>query len=164
MADIKGDEITIAASERIVKAIEQVGTTASIDHIGKGLEYTSSGIKMSDASTKPAKFAGVVKAVGADSEPEFQTTRVIDHFVTGRQATGAPYFHGSVTVPKNVDVTVERNLMTYVLTDGNVKFGDLITTDADGKFVTTTKVEDAVGRAHSDSDANDVAYVYVRAM
>lgn len=164
MADIKGDEITIAASERIVKAIEQVGTTASIDHIGKGLEYTSSGIKMSDASTKPAKFAGVVKAVGADSEPEFQTTRVIDHFVTGRQATGAPYFHGSITVPKNVDVTVERNLMTYVLTDGNVKFGDLITTDADGKFVTTTKVEDAVGRAHSDSDANDVAYVYVRAM
>ena len=54
--------------------------------------------------------------------------------------------------------------MTYVLTDGNVKFGDIITTDADGKFVTTNTVADAVGRAHSDSDSNDVAYVYVRAM
>ena len=125
MADIKGDAITIAASERINKAIEQVGATSSIDHIGKGLEITNSGVKMSNASTKPSKFVGVVKAVGADAEPEFQVTRVID---------------------------------------GNVKFGDLITTDADGKFVTTTTYADAVGRAHSDSDSNDVAYVYVRAM
>lgn len=164
MADIKGDAITIAASERIDKAIEQVGATSSIDHIGKGLEITNSGVKMSNASTKPSKFVGVVKAVGADAEPEFQVTRVIDSFVTGRNATGAPYFHGSVNVPKGVDVTIERNQMTYVLTDGNVKFGDLITTDADGKFVTTTTYADAVGRAHSDSDSNDVAYVYVRAM
>ena len=164
MADIKGDAVTIAASERIEKAIEQVGSTSSIDHIGKGIQYTNSGVKMSDASTKPAKFAGVVKAVGADADPEFQVTKIVDNFVTGHQSTGAPYFHGSVSVPKNVDVTIERNQMTYVLTDGNVKFGDLITTDADGKFVTTNKVEDAVGRAHGDSDSNDVAYVYVRAM
>ena len=164
MADIKGDEITIAASERIVKAIEQVGATSSIDHIGKGLEITDSGVKISNASTLPAKFVGVVKAVGADAEPEFQVTRVVDNFVAGRSATGAPYFHGDVHVPKGVDVTVERNLMTYVLTDGNVKFGDLITTDADGKFVTTQTYADAVGRAHSDSDSNDVAYVYIRAM
>ena len=164
MADIKGDEITIVAAERIDKAIEQVGTTSSIDNIGKGLQYTDAGVKMSDANTKPAKFAGVVKAVGADAEPEFQSTRVIDNFVAGRNSTDMPYFHGSVSVPKGVDVTVERNLMTYVLTDGNVKFGDLITTDADGKFVTTTTYADAVGRAHSDSDSNNVAYVYVRGM
>ena len=164
MADIKGDEITIVASERIEKAIEQVGSTSSIDHIGKGLQYTDAGVKMSDADTKPDKFAGVVKAVAADAEPEFQSTRIIDNFVAGRSSSDAPYMHGSVNVPKGVDVTVERNLMTYVLTDGNVKFGDLITTDADGKFVSTEDYTEAIGRAHSDSDSNDVAYVYVRGM
>ena len=164
MADIKGDEITIVAAERIDKAIEQVGSTSSIDHVGKGLQYGSAGVELANANTKPAKFAGVVKAVGADAEPEFQSTRVIDNFVAGRNSTDMPYFHGSVSVPKGVDVTVERNLMTYVLTDGNVKFGDLITTDADGKFVTTTTYADAVGRAHSDSDSNKVAYVYIRGM
>lgn len=164
MADIKGDEITIVASERIDKAIEMVGSTSSIDHVGKGLEYTNAGVKMSGANTKPAKFAGVVKAVAADAEPEYQSTRVIDNFVAGRASSDAPYMHGSVNVPKGVDVTVERNLMTYVLTDGNVKFGDLITTDADGKFVTTSTYADAVGRAHSDSDSNNVAYVYIRGM
>ena len=164
MADTKGDEITIVASERINKAIEQVGSTSSIDHIGKGLEYTNAGVKMSSSSTGPDKFAGVVKAVAADAEPEYQATRIIDNFVAGRSSSDAPYMHGSVNVPKGVDVTVERNLMTYVLTDGNVKFGDLITTDDDGKFVTTTTYADAIGRAHSDSDSNDVAYVYIRGM
>lgn len=164
MADIKGDEITIVAAERIEKAIEMVGSTSSIDHIGKGLEYTDAGVKMSGAETKTSKFAGIVKAVGADAEPEYQATRVIDNFVAGRSSSDAPYMHGSVNVPKGVDVTVERNLMTYVLTDGNVKFGDLITTDADGKFVTTETYADAVGRAHSDSDSNKVAYVYIRGM
>lgn len=164
MADIKGDEITIVACSRIDKAIEQVGATSAIDHIGKALQYGTAGVELADANTKPTKFAGVVKAVGADAEPEYQGTRIIDNFVTGRSSTDAPYFHGSVSVPKGVDVTVERNLMTYVLTDGNVKFGDLITTDADGKFVSTSTYADAVGRAHSDSDTNDVAYVYIRGM
>jgi len=162
MADIKGDEITIVASERINKAIEQVGSTSSIDHIGKGLEITNSGVKMSDASTLPEKFVGVVKAVAADAEPEYQSTRIIDAFVAGRASSDAPYMHGSVNVPKGVSVTVERNLMTYVLTDGNVQFGDLITTDANGKFVTTNTYADAVGRAYGDSDSNKVAYVYIR--
>lgn len=162
MADIKGDEINSVASERIVKAIEQVGKTSSIDHIGKGLEATNAGVKMSSSSTLPAKFVGIIKAVAADAEPEFQSTRVIDSFVAGRASSDAPYMHGSVSVPKGVGVTVERNLMTYVLTDGNVKFGDLITTDDDGKFTTTQTYADAVGRAWGDSDSNDVAYVYIR--
>ena len=106
MADIKGDEITIVACARIDKAIEQVGSTSSIDHVGKGLQYGSAGVELADANTKPDKFAGVVKAVGADAEPEFQSTRVIDNFVAGRNSTDMPYFHGSVSVPKGVDVTV----------------------------------------------------------
>lgn len=162
MADIKGDEITIVASETIVKAIEKLGKTSSIDSIGKGLEITNSGVKMSDASTLPKKFVGVVKAVAADADATYETTRVVDSFIAQRQNGNMPYFHGSVTVPKGVSVTVERNLMTYVLTDGNVKFGDLITTDADGKFVTTGTYDKAVGRAYGDADSNNVAYVYIR--
>lgn len=162
MADIKGDAITIVASETIVNAIEKLGKTSSIDSIGKGLEITDSGVKMSDASTKPDKFVGIVKAVAADAEPEHEKARTIDSFIAQRPSGTLAYFNGNVTVPKGVTVTVERNTMTYVLTDGNVKFGDLIATDADGKFVTTASYDDAVGRAYSDSDSNDVAYVYIR--
>ena len=44
-----------------------------------------------DADTKPDKFAGVVKAVGADAEPEFESTRIIDNFVAGRVSIKRPH-------------------------------------------------------------------------
>ena len=162
MGDTTGNDFTIVAAQRIPKAIEKVGTTAAIDNIGKALEITSTGVVLASASTLPDKFVGIVKAVSGEAEAEFETARVIDGLITGRNPTQVPYYNGDVHVPKGASLTVERNCHTYVLTDGNVQFGDLLATDAGGKFKTTTDMTKAVGRAYSDADSNDVVRAYIR--
>ena len=162
MGDTTGNDFTIVAAERIEKAIEKLGTTAAIDNIGKALEITSTGVILASASTKPDAFVGIVKAVSGEAEAEFEKARVIDNLITGRNPVEVGYYNGHVHVPKGASVTVERNCMTYVLTDGNVQFGDLLATDADGTFVTTSTYADAVGRAYSDADSNKVVRAYIR--
>jgi hypothetical protein len=162
MGDTTGNDFTIVAAERIEKAIEKVGTTAAIDNIGKALEITATGVKTATADTKPTGFVGIVKAVSGEAEAEFEKARVIDGLITGRNPTEAPYYNGNVHVPKGASLTVERNCHTYVLTDGGIKFGDLLTTAADGKFAKATSIDDAVGRAYSDSDSNNVVRAYIR--
>ena len=61
-------------------------------------------------------------------------------------------------------MTVERNCVTYVLMNGDIKAGELIGCAADGKFKKVTAIADAVGRAYSANDANNVARVYIRAI
>ena len=46
----------------------------------------------------------------------------------------------------------------------NIKAGELIGCAADGKFKKVTAIADAVGRAYSANDANNVARVYIRAI
>ena len=161
MADTTGNEFTIVAAERIEKAIEKVGTTAAIDNIGKALEITDTGVKLATADTAPDNFVGIVKAVSA--EAEFETARVVDGLITGRNPTQVGYYNGNVHVPKGASLTVERNLMTYVLCkDSTIKFGDLLTTDADGKFAKADAYAKAVGRAYSDADSNNVVRAYIK--
>lgn len=162
MADTTGNEFIIVAAERIEKAIEKLGKTAAIDNIGKGLEITNLGVKKSSASTTPDNFVGIVKAVSGEAEAEFEKARVIDNLITGRNPTEVGYYNGHVHVPKGASLTCERNLITYVLTDGNIKFGDLIKPDADGKFKKASSFAESVGRAYSDSDSNDVVRAYIR--
>lgn len=162
MGDTTGNDFTIVAAERIEKAIEKVGTTAAIDNVGKALEISDTGAKLATASTGPSNFIGIVKAASAEAEAEFENARIVDGLVTGRNPTQVPYYSGNVHIPKGVSVTVERNCHTYVLTDGGIKFGDLLATAADGKFAKATSIDEAVGRAYSDSDSNNVVRAYIR--
>lgn len=163
MADTTGNEFTIVAAERIEKAIEKVGKTAAIDNIGKALEITDTGVKLATATTAPDNFVGIVKAVSGEAEAEFETARVVDGLITGRDPTQVGYYNGNVHVPKGASLTVERNRMTYVLCkDSSIKFGDLLTTDADGKFAKAATYDKAVGRAYSDADSNNVVRAYIR--
>ena len=163
MADTTGNEFTIVAAEKIEKAIEKVGKTAAIDNIGKGLEITSTGVKVSSASTTPGTFVGIVKAVSGEAEAEFEKAQVVDNLITGRDPTQVPYYNGNVTVPKGASLTLERNCHTYVLcSDNTVKFGDLIKPAANGVFTKTTTASEAVGRAYSDADSNNVIRAYIK--
>jgi hypothetical protein len=163
MADTSGNEFTIIAADRIDKAIEKLGATAAIDNIGKALEITSTGVVIGSSSTTPENFVGIVKAVSGEAEAEFEKAQVVDAFITGRNPTEVPYYNGHVSVPKGASLTVERNLTTYVLcTDNSIKFGDLIAPDDDGKFSKASSYDDAVGRAYSDADSNNVVRAYIR--
>ena len=185
MSDIKGDAFTIHTAEKIEKAIEHVGFTSSQQQVGKGISiktdgtgsaYNARGAVLSGEGDDLTKFIGVVKAVTSEAEVEFAKTKTLGNPVTGANPTHAPYYLGNVTVLAGQALTVERNCITYVLaatedgkgntiTDANkIQFGDLIACGIDGKFVKTTDIDEAVGRAYSNQADNryDVIRAYIK--
>lgn len=166
MSDITGDAFTIHAKETIVNAIEHVGKTASQMQVGKAiaLDGDDDGARLAKATDDPSTFIGIVKAASGESQATFAASRMINDAVTGADPTMAPYYQGNVTIPEGKAMTVERNCVTYVLMSEDVMAGELITCDADGKFKPTSDASEAVGRAYSANDANDVARVYIRAI
>ena len=166
MSDITGDAFTIHVKETIVNAIEHVGKTSSQMQVGKAiaLDGDDDGARLAIASDDPSTFIGIVKAASGESQATFAASRMINDAVTGADPTMAPYYQGNVTIPEGKAITVERNCVTYVLMSEDVKAGELITCDADGKFKPTSDASKAVGRAYSANDANDVARVYIRAI
>lgn len=166
MSDITGDAFTIHAKETIVNAIEHVGKTSSQMQVGKAiaLDGDDDGARLAIASDDPSTFIGIVKAASGESQATFAASRMVNDAVTGANPTMAPYYQGNVTIPEGKAMTVERNCVTYVLMSKDVKAGELIACDADGKFKPTSDASKAVGRAYSANDANDVARVYIRAI
>lgn len=166
MSDITGDAFTIHAKETIVNAIEHVGKTAAQMQVGKAiaLDGDDDGARLATADDDVSTFIGIVKAASGESQATFAASRMINDAVTGADPTMAPYYQGNVTIPEGKAMTVERNCITYVLMSEDVKAGELIACDADGKFKPTSDASAAVGRAYSANDANDVARVYIRAI
>ena len=166
MSDITGDAFTIHAAETIEKAIEHVGKTASQQQVGKAIAIKNdgTGAVLANASDNATTFIGVVKAASGESQATFAASRMVNDAVTGANPTLAPYYQGDVTIPEGKAMTVERNCVTYVLMSENIKAGELIGCAADGKFKKVTAIADAVGRAYSANDANNVARVYIRAI
>ena len=166
MSDITGDAFTIHAAETIEKAIEHVGKTSSQEQIGKAIAIKDDGTGaiMATADDNAKTFIGVVKAASGESQATFAQSRMVNDAVTGANPTMAPYYQGDVTIPEGKAMTVERNCVTYVLMEGDIKAGELIGCAANGKFKKVTAIADAVGRAYSANNANNVARVYIRAI
>ena len=177
MSDITGNAFTIHAAEKLEKAIEHVGYTSSQQQVGKGIsanvestdtEYNARGAIFCKSGDTKETFLGVVKAVTSEAQGEFARTKTLGNPVTGANPTYAPYFLGDVTVLAGQALTVERNCITYVLaTEGeDIKFGDLLACDADGKFKKASSVDKAVGRAYSNQADNryDVIRAYIEAI
>lgn len=164
MSDILGNSLTVHAAEEIIAAIEHLGTTAAQEQVGKALEITADGAILGTSNTTPDNFIGIVKAVSGEGRAHFAKSKMVNDLVTGADPTEAPYYDGNVDVPEGRGMTVERNCVTYVLMDDtDIEVGDLIKPAADGKFTKASAISEAVGRAYSTKDVNDVARVYIGA-
>ena len=166
MSDITGDAFTIHAKEDLVKAIEHVGKTTSQMQVGKALalDGDDKGVRFAKDGDTGKQFIGIVKAASGEAMATFAQARMINDPVNGANPTYAPYYDGNVTVPAGKAVTVERNCITYVMmAEGeDIKAGQLIKPADDGLFAVCDDIADAVGRAYSANDSNNVARVYIR--
>jgi len=166
MSDITGDAFVVYAAETLEKAIEHVGKTSSQEQIGKAIAIKDeTGVKIATASDDATTFIGIVKAASGEAQVGFASARMINDVVTGADPTVAPYFTGDVTIPQGKALTIERNCISYVFGDEDIKAGDLIKCAADGKFTTADDLSDgAVGRAYSSANSNGVIRAYIRAI
>ena len=164
MSDITGDAFTIHAKEDLVNAIEHIGKTSSQMQVGKALalDGDDEGVRFAKDGDNAEQFIGIVKAASGEAMATFAQARMINDPVNGANPTYAPYYDGNVTVPAGKAVTVERNCITYVLMAEDIQAGQLIKPADDGLFAVCDDVADAVGRAYSANDSNNVARVYIR--
>lgn len=149
MAVTYGDALTQVAAVKITDAIQKLGTTSAIEYVGKAVYLDKDGAKVCGKDDS-AKFIGVIKAVSGMADT------ALGH--------DAPYYSGNYDIPAGEAFSYERNCMTYVLGDANIKPGDLLTTAANGAFTTTTDATLAVGRAHAAPTSNNLVYAYIRAL
>lgn len=163
MSDIDGNAFTIHAAEKIEKAIESLGTTASKTQVGKAVTVSSTGAKLG-AAADVDNFIGIVKAVSGEGVATFATSKIVNGLVNGGDVTEAPYYDSNVTVPAGGAFTVERNCISYVLFDGDVAFGDPITLADDGKFKKAGSSDTIIGRVYGELDSNNVARAYIKAI
>ena len=164
MSDITGDAFTIHAKEDLVNAIEHVGKTSSQMQVGKALalDGDDEGVRFAKDGDTGKEFIGIVKAASGEAMATFAQSRMVNDPVNGANPTLAPYYDGNVTVPAGKAVTVERNCISYVMMAEDVQAGQLIKPADDGLFAVADDIDEAVGRAYSANDSNNIARCYIR--